>query len=195
MDSTHTYQSGSVSSEQKEDEINEGLSWASLLKEHSSDVRQMVASKLGNEATAAVEDVMQEVHLAAHATPVDSIEKPMIRAWLRKVATHKVQDYWRAVERRRKLKQSITDHSVSSTAHSPADWVLKIEQQQQVQKCLGKLPDDDRLVLEQKYLHGRSYSDIADTLGISIKSVEYRLTRAREAMRELITSPPNNTKS
>lgn len=199
MDSSQTNKVSQFPFKQAERQTDADLEWTGLLKKHNAGLRQMIAAKLGDETSVAIEDVMQEVHLAAHATPIENLEKSKIGAWLRQVAMHKIQDHWRAVERRRRLKQGISAESNATSPHSPAspatpaEWVLKIEQQEQIQQCLRQLPTEDRQLLEQKYLHEQPYDDIARNAGLSLKAVEYRLTRARNAMRKLLTSPRKTT--
>lgn len=49
-----------------------------------------------------------------------------------------------------------------------------------------ELTGEDRTLLDQKYLEGRSIRELASTAGISEKAVESRLTRARQRLRERI---------
>ncbi len=52
-----------------------------------------------------------------------------------------------------------------------------------VVRALAELPAEYEEILRAKYLDGRSVRDIAESLRISPKAVESRLTRAREAFR------------
>lgn len=51
---------------------------------------------------------------------------------------------------------------------------------------LAELEEDTRALLDAKYLRGQRIDQIAETLGVSIKSVESRLTRARAKLRQLL---------
>ena len=50
-----------------------------------------------------------------------------------------------------------------------------------------QLPDELRTVYRMFALEGRSYNDVAETLGIPKATVGTRLTRARARLKELLT--------
>jgi RNA polymerase sigma-70 factor (ECF subfamily) len=52
-----------------------------------------------------------------------------------------------------------------------------------VTAALEKLKPPDREILLLKYTEKWSYEQLAEHLGVSVKTVEYRLLRARRAMR------------
>src|SRR5262249_21099311 len=49
--------------------------------------------------------------------------------------------------------------------------------------ALGRLPFNQRAALVMRELEGRSYSEIADTLGLSVAAVETLIFRARRSLR------------
>ncbi len=56
--------------------------------------------------------------------------------------------------------------------------------EQVVRSSLNLLEENDRLLLEAKYLEGRSVREIAESSGESEKGVESRLSRARARLKE-----------
>ena len=52
-----------------------------------------------------------------------------------------------------------------------------------VLRALGRLPFNQRAALVMRELEGRSYSEIADTLGVSVPAVETLIFRARRSLR------------
>jgi len=50
-------------------------------------------------------------------------------------------------------------------------------------RALGRLPFNQRAALTMRELEGRSYPEIADTLGVTVPAVEALLSRARKALR------------
>lgn len=161
------------------------VDWMRALDKHRSSLRALIASKLNGEDKAAIEDVMQEVAIAAQAVGERSVEPSRVGAWLRQVAIYKVQDHWRGKGRRQRLLSEFADGGDpgAEPIRSPYEWVVRLEQGQSVAEALRGLPEEDRALLEQKYLHGRNYDEIARAHGISVKALEYRLSRARAAMR------------
>lgn len=159
--------------------------WLEILEEHRGSLRRLVAAKMNGEGEAAIDDVMQELAIATQANGLGSVERSKVGGWLRQVATRKVQDYWRREGRRRSLHGRLIENSdpAPESAVSPYEWVVSLERSQAIAEALGGLDGEDRAILEQKYLHGRSYEEIAHASKLSIKAVEYRLARARQAMR------------
>jgi RNA polymerase sigma-70 factor (ECF subfamily) len=156
------------------------------------ELRLAVARQLAGEGEEAIDDVLQETLLALH-TAGDRAPEPEKRgAWLRQVAAHKVQDYWRRVERRRRLKERLMEVSGAEMAPepSPFEWVIALESTRELHAALRRLPDDDRSLLEEKYLHGHSYERLAAERGQTVKTIEYRLLKARQAIRQFITREP-----
>lgn len=58
-----------------------------------------------------------------------------------------------------------------------------------LQRCLLKLPDDQRVVILLVTLEDMSYAQVARITGTPIGTVMSRLSRARERMRELMDEP------
>jgi RNA polymerase sigma-70 factor (ECF subfamily) len=53
-----------------------------------------------------------------------------------------------------------------------------------IRDAIQRLPDRCREVFELSRLHGLKYTEIAQTLGISIKTVEAQMGKALRVMRE-----------
>ena len=169
--------------------------WQASLETHQDSLRTFIASKLNGQGESFIDDVLQEVALAANAVQINSLDPSRIGAWLRQVAAHKVQDHWRKVGRQQRLhvKLERNNNGATSSGVSPYEWVVNLEQRDLVITALKSLPKEDRDILEQKYLHDRTYGQIATDLGISLKTLEYRLTRARQALRKILESAKNKT--
>ena len=52
-----------------------------------------------------------------------------------------------------------------------------------VLRALGRLPFNQRAALAMRELEGRSYAEIADTIGVSVSAVETLIFRARKTLR------------
>ncbi len=62
----------------------------------------------------------------------------------------------------------------------PQNWLIKITG---VLRALGRLPLNQRAALVMRELEGRSYAEIADTIGVSVSAVETLIFRARKSLR------------
>ncbi len=128
-----------------------------------------------------VDDLVQEVFLAAW----ENLEKfrgdSSLRSWLLGIARHKVEDHYR---------KSLREFPVSSDEEGPACEPVDafsieqaIEQQQAAHKTreiLAALPQAYSVVLLWRYWEKRSLSEIAEGTGKTEKAVERLLARARE---------------
>jgi RNA polymerase sigma-70 factor (ECF subfamily) len=138
---------------------------------------------------AIAEDLVQEIFLAA----LDSLDKfrgdSQFYTWLRSIAFHKINDFYRRQAREPKPQKSSSDFNtmeVEQTGdHEPATHTIleSEETRESVHKALADLPQDYKEVLVLKYLEEMPVLEISQVMGRSPKSVEGLLSRARKAMR------------
>lgn len=103
-----------------------------------------------------------------------------MRAWLFTIMHNfYINEYRRA--RKRPDALSLEDAGLPEpSAHSQADAQVQL---QDLQACLMRLPEEQRIVLLLIGLEGLSYAATAKVLGIKKGTVMSRLHRARERMR------------
>ena len=139
---------------------------------------------------AVAEDLVQEVFLAA----LGSLDKfrgdSQLYTWLRSIAFHKINDFYRRQAREPEPAESSPDFDTmkqleQTGGNEPATLtVLESEEiRQSVHQALGSLPHDYQKVLVMKYLEEMPVLEISQVMGRSPKSVEGLLSRARKAMR------------
>ena len=143
---------------------------------------------------ATAEDIVAETVLALvdAVAAGQTIDHPA--AWLRTVARRRVQDHFRATARVRHLIDAAARDSSTPAASpepSPPDAHDQKLKRQAVRDTLDRLPEDQRLALEWKYLDDVSVDDIAGRLGRTAKAVESLLFRSRGAFRELLPHVEN----
>jgi len=80
------------------------------------------------------------------------------------------------------LKEFLTDES----SPDPAAVVINKELAEIAVKALMKLDDWQRAVIVLRDIEGMNYAQIADVLGIEHGTVKSRLSRARNALREIL---------
>jgi RNA polymerase sigma-70 factor (ECF subfamily) len=141
-----------------------------------------------NEAVA--EDLVQEVFLAA----LGSLDKfrgdSQLYTWLRSIALHKINDFYRRQARELKPRNSPSDFDVLKLEQigddEPAPFTMMESEEirQSVHQALVGLPQDYQEVLVLKYLKDMPVLAISQIMGRSPKSVEGLLSRARKAMRD-----------
>jgi RNA polymerase sigma factor (sigma-70 family) len=151
-----------------------------LYRRYVKDVYHYALALLRNPADA--EDVTQTTFLNAYRAYQrgDEIHKP--HHWLIKIA-HNVARSRYARSARRVKEVPLEDH-VEHLA-LPQDEQPNVEA---ILRALGQLPFNQRAALVMRELEGRSYSEIADTLGVSVSAVETLIFRARRSLRVRTTA-------
>jgi RNA polymerase sigma-70 factor (ECF subfamily) len=166
------------------------VDWSAWLAEHDRWLRTVVLARLGERQ--AVDEVMQEVALAAVAQQAPLSDLTRLGAWLYRIAVRQALLYRRRRGRQRKLVDSYAwfqeRNSALSNSPDPLDLLLRDERQALVRESLGRLPSRDREILLLKYSEDWSYRELAGHLGVSESAIEARLHRARQRLREAMIS-------
>jgi len=140
---------------------------------------------------AIAEDLVQETFLAA----LGSLDKfrgdSQLYTWLRSIALHKINDFYRRKVREPKPQESPPDfdamkqlEQIGGDEPAPLTVMESEEIRQSVHQALEDLPQDYQEVLVLKYLEEMPVMEISQVMGRSPKSVEGLLSRARKAMRD-----------
>ena len=164
-----------------------GIDWAQALESNRGWLATVVHARLADHQAA--EDVLQEVALAAIRQSSKPTDPSKVAPWLYRIALRKVINHHRSSGRRRKL----VDGAIASgqaaeknSEYTPGEWLMQVEAKQNFTEALNRLEPQDRQILMLKYTEGWGYQELAEHLGITIKTVEYRLVKARRALRALL---------
>ncbi|MHB8898490.1 MAG: RNA polymerase sigma factor [Thermoguttaceae bacterium] len=164
------------------------VDWSEALAENGRWLRTVIYARVGERQ--AVEEVLQEVSLAAVRQHAPLEDRSKVAPWLYRTAVMQALLYRRKAGRQRKLSDRYAEISHASEADAgeadPLRWLLADERRQLVRTALGRLPRRDREILLLKYTEDWSYRQLADRLGISESAVQARLHRARKRMRDLV---------
>jgi RNA polymerase sigma factor (sigma-70 family) len=146
-----------------------------LYRRYVKDVYHYAFALLRNPADA--EDVTQTTFMNAYRAyrRGDEILKP--QNWLIKIAHNVARTRYARMSRR--VKEVPLDDHVDQLA-LPEEERPNIEG---VLRALGRLPFNQRAALIMRELEGRTYAEIADTLGVSVAAVETLIFRARRSLR------------
>ncbi len=146
-----------------------------LYRRYVKDVYHYALALLRNPADA--EDVTQTTFLNAYRAYQRGIEIEKPHNWLIKIA-HNVARTRYARASRRVKEVPLEDH-VEQLAVPEAEQPDVVG----VLRALGRLPFNQRAALVMRELEGRSYAEIADTIGVSVSAVETLIFRARRSLR------------
>lgn len=142
-------------------------------------------SRLGN--VEEVEEVLQEVAVAAAQQSAKKEPVERVAPWLYRVALRQVLLFRRKAGRRRRLVENAAQQvplaETESKTRDPLEWLISLERQKEVRQAMKRLTERDRQLLLLKYVDGLSYSEIASRIGVTPSSVQSRLHRARALLR------------
>jgi RNA polymerase sigma-70 factor (ECF subfamily) len=132
-----------------------------------------------------VEDLVQEVFLAAW----ESLDKfrgdSSLRNWLLGIARHKVEDHYR--KRLRELQLAEEEEGTESepvSAHDLEEALAERQTGELTREVLSILPETYSVVLLWRYWENRSLRDIAVQTGRTEKAIERLLARARQQFKK-----------
>lgn len=147
-------------------------SFQRLYREHFDFVWRCV-QRLGVDA-AAVDDMVQEVFLAAYRR-LDAYDahRPF-KAWLFGIALNAVRMARRGESRHRRRVEALQHHRPEPTDATQQHAALDL-----LARLLATLDDDQRTVVILIEIEGMSPRDVADGFGISVNTVYSRLRLAR----------------
>jgi RNA polymerase sigma factor (sigma-70 family) len=185
MDMTHPDRRQNPEVQSNDPSPDGAIDWRFVLAEHDRWLRTVVYARLGEPQ--AVDEVMQEVSLAAvrQKSPINDRKK--VAAWLYRLAVTQTLLYRRKMGRQRKLvdRYALRNHPTEQDNRQadPLSWLLSKERRQKVRTAMKRLVRRDAEILLLKYTEDWSYQDLAEHLGISQSAVEARLHRARQRLR------------
>lgn len=139
-------------------------------------IRRFLQARLADQA--AVEDLLQDIFLAAYLKSEQLQDSERSEAWLWQIARRKLIDHYRV---RRET--------------SPLDEMQAAENNLQppilagfdacVRQMLDRLPSQDRWVLQRTAFEGISQQALSSELGLSFSGTKSRVQRARQKLRIL----------
>ncbi len=131
------------------------------------------------------QDIAQEVFVQLYRS-LPQYRPDNLRAWVGKIATNKAIDGKRSRARQGQYLQANVDTSLAlqPSDMNPEQMLIKLEKQERIKTLCKGLPPGYRRVLMRYYFEHQSYQQIAREEGISLKTVESRLYRARKLLRE-----------
>lgn len=160
------------------------IDWTAALTQHDRWLRTIVLARVRERQ--AVDEVMQEVALAAVRQAAPLLDPTRIAPWLYRLAVRQSLMYRRKCGRKRKLESGYAEQGPlpGQTQADPLNWLLADERRGLVRRALGQLATRDREMLLLKYTEDWNYHQLAAHLGVSHSAVEARLHRARARLRQ-----------
>jgi len=155
---------------------------AALYRMYAQAIYRYVAYRIGNEGDA--EDLTAEVFLRmVEALPAYQPSGAPFEAWLYRIASARVVDYYRRHGRRPQVE--LTEH-LPGTGPLPEERVHRDQEAAELRAALASLAPEHQKVLILRFVENRSHKEVAAVLGKSeaaVRMIQHRaLTQLAEAL-------------
>ena len=156
---------------------------AEFVARYADDVYNYVRSRLWPRYDV-VNDIVQEVFLAAWENLSHYRGVGPLQAWLVGIARHKVEAYYRAQLRAPEPLDDLAPDSAALRSVRSSDRLEQEQIQTKTWRVMTSLPEQYRLVLIWRYWDKASAREMAAKTGKTEKAIERLLARARAEFRE-----------
>jgi RNA polymerase sigma-70 factor (ECF subfamily) len=155
-----------------------------LFKEHYDYLCRTVYRVLPKPAI--IEDLVQDVFFELWRKHETLNITTSIKAYLRRAAVNKTLNYIRS----QRLKLADPENTPEPESRfTEAEEQLEVnELQDRINKVVDSLPERCRMVFVLSRFEEKSYKEIAEELGISIKTVENQISKALKLLRKALDS-------
>lgn len=170
-----------------------------LVVDFSPQVFRLAWQYLKNEENA--KDIVQEVFTEVWVNLEKFEHRSGIKTWIYRITVNKCLNFLK--KHKRMIHQD--DWSISGSDDEPhvspadtfsnikdsidASWNLEVKERRAiVDKAMTKLPDNQRTAFLLMYFQELSYKEIAETMNLSISSIESLLHRAKVNLRKLLAA-------
>jgi RNA polymerase sigma-70 factor, ECF subfamily len=147
-----------------------------ILRAYETPVFNYVLRLVGGDRSLA-EDLTQEVFLRVYQGLPKFSLRSKFTTWLFQVTKNRVLDELRAVERRPRALVAIDDIAPLEVLDAPIE---RIEEIDALWKAVENLSTDLKMALLLRDVVGLSYTEIADSLEVTLATVKWRIYKARE---------------
>jgi len=132
------------------------------------------------------EDIVQNLFIDIWKKK-DSIHNiDALGAYLNKAALFKTYDYLRKEKLNKQSSQEELDLNMPSPLATPEDQMISNEKVRKIKSTIDQLPDKGRAIFYMSRRDGLSYKEIAETLEISQKTVEYHMIQNLKLLRKAL---------
>jgi RNA polymerase sigma factor (sigma-70 family) len=163
--------------------------YAALVRGHQEIAFRTAYLICGNAADA--EDAAQEGFVKAHRALGRFRAGEPLRPWLLTIVANEARNRRRSAGRRTALalRAAGEGHPSGEAAPSPEAALLAGERRAALLAAIGRLRDDDRLVIGCRYLLELSEAETAAALGVRPGTVKSRLSRSLARLRAELEDP------
>jgi len=153
-----------------------------LFDRYHEAIRRLLAQRMGNASDA--DDLLQETFIKVYINLHRYDPAYTFGQWVYTIARNTFVDY----VRRRQDDLSIDERfaAPASTAPTPEESVINLQQRSQIEHYLDRLAPRYRRLIVMRFFDDYSYEEIAARLSLPLGTVKTQIHRAREQMCKLI---------
>ncbi len=157
--------------------------FSALMSTHKDDLYRFVRRRIADADAAS--DIVQEALVAAWRALASFDPERSFKTWLYAIALNKCRDVARRIATRRAFWGACHDGEdlrVADERPSPEEETVNRAELRVLRDALAALPEHLREALMLTAVDGLSQATASATLGCTVKSLEYRVHRARELL-------------
>lgn len=157
------------------------MSFEEVFTSHFKNLHAYAASLLKNEANA--EEIVQNVFVRLWEKRAQLSIQSSVTAYLYKAVYHECLNFLK----HQKVKNAYLAfaHKRNGNDHLPASGKLHLtELEQHISRAIESLPQQCRIIFKMSRFEELRYQQIADQLGLSVKTIENQMGKALKIMRE-----------
>jgi RNA polymerase sigma-70 factor (ECF subfamily) len=152
-----------------------------LVKKYQNRVLNIVYSLIGRDGES--EDIAQESFLKVYHGLKSFEQKSQFSTWLYRIVLNTTYDFLR--KRKNFIRpESVLETDVADGGQGPRDALLTIEKEAMIQRALENIPFKFSSAVVLKDIEGLSYLEISKVLCCSIGTVESKIYRGRQFLKE-----------
>ncbi|MFO7566978.1 MAG: RNA polymerase sigma factor [Enhygromyxa sp.] len=157
-----------------------------LFERHKDRVAAQIQRMTGDPA--AVDDLVQEVFIAAFSHLEGFRGDSQIQTWLYRIATNKVRNWWDSDQRRRRRERRSAELPEPGPSTPDEDLEAR-EHREQLYRAMGSLSTKLREAFVARVIEGMSLQEASEALGVPVSTVSYRTRRAEDLLCEALGIP------
>ncbi|MCL2874503.1 MAG: sigma-70 family RNA polymerase sigma factor [Defluviitaleaceae bacterium] len=130
------------------------------------------------------EDLTQETFISAYRY-IGSFDGINAKAWISKIAVNKCKNYLKSSQRKVYPVEDEVFSSIPALEDSPADYIVKKEQSENLYELCNALKEPYRAVAVKYFCENMKLSEYSLQSGIGLKTLETRLYRAKKKLSKM----------
>lgn len=154
-----------------------------LFELHKARVSAQVQRMTGDPAS--VDDLVQEVFIAAFANLDRFRGDSQVHTWLYRIVANKARNWWDSEQRRRRRELRATQIPEQSPC-TPLEQLEVREHRERLYLALGELSPKLREAFIARVIEGMSLIEASEALEVPVSTVSYRTRRAEELLSQAL---------